>query len=133
MSISLSLEPNDCGHRDISLDDGTKVGHFALGRVPGRGAYFEQIYINPQFRGQGLGKSTYKAVIDEVSLSGDELISDPESFSVGALGVWSSLARDGLALQNGTAEIDELGDVYGVQFTASKITDVQQLAEKVQK
>ncbi len=58
------------------------------------------------------------AVAAELAPEGLSLVSDPDSFSLGALRVWLSLERKGVAIRvnNDGYLVDEKGDVYGASF-----------------
>ena len=49
------------------------------------------------------------------AVAGESLVSEPDSFNMGAYAVWRSLERDGLAVSGGKPVIDG-SDVYGVSY-----------------
>jgi hypothetical protein len=101
------------------FDGSEVVGYYSLSELLDGGVrYFSQVFVDEDRRHSGVGSRTYIAVARELDMRGECLVSDPESFSTGALAVWKSLEREGLARSEGCPDIDGLGDVRGITFRA---------------
>jgi GNAT superfamily N-acetyltransferase len=95
------------------------VGYYSLSEPDNNGdRYFTQVYVDEPMRRQGIATRTYIQVARELNRNGQQLVSDSDSFSTGALAVWNALQRQGLASSTGQPETDSLEDVRGVAFRA---------------
>lgn len=80
-------------HVYLIMLEGKKIGEVEIPTDLSGDTYaISDIHLDEQYRGQGLGVATYKALIEKLDKPLETFGANPE-----AINVWESLARQGLA------------------------------------
>jgi GNAT superfamily N-acetyltransferase len=98
--------------------EGQRMGELSYtGRPTKDYAAINMTGLQPEFRGQGIGKEAYKSAIEDARAQGYKALKSDTTVSNAAQNVWKSLAREGYPITaEHTGEMTDNGD-GGMRFT----------------